>query len=73
VADTTDLKPWIRTWGANVEVLEPQSLRDEMVEEVRKTASLYGWHVSHNIPDPSDPYDLGDSFSRLSKRRSNNE
>lgn len=69
VADTTDLKPWIRTWGANVEVLEPQSLRDEMVEEVRKTASLYGWHVSHNAPDSSDPYDLKDSLARLMNKR----
>ncbi len=43
VADTTDLKPWIRTWGANVEVLEPQSLRDEMVGEARALGRLYGW------------------------------
>lgn len=69
VADTTDLKPWIRTWGANVEVLEPQSLRDEMIEEVRKNASLYGWHVSHNAPDSSDPNDLKDSLARLMNRR----
>ena len=26
VADTTDLKPWIRTLGANCEVLEPREL-----------------------------------------------
>lgn len=43
VADTTDLKPWIRTWGANVEVLEPHSLRDEMVGEARALGRLYGW------------------------------
>lgn len=73
VADTTDLKPWIRTWGANVEVLEPQSLRDEMAEEVRKNASLYGWHVSHNAPDPTDPNDLKDSLARLMNRRTKND
>ena len=43
VADTTDLKPWIRTWGANVEVLAPESLRDEMVGEARALGRLYGW------------------------------
>ncbi|MBK9121547.1 MAG: WYL domain-containing transcriptional regulator [Chloroflexi bacterium] len=69
VADTTDLKPWIRSWGANVEVLEPESLRDEMVEEVRENARLYGWHVSHNAPNSSDPNDLKDSLARLMNRR----
>lgn len=46
VADTTDLKPWIRTWGANCEVLEPSSLRDELTGEARKLALLYGWHTT---------------------------
>ncbi len=46
IADTTDLKPWIRTWGANVEVLEPVSLRDEMIGEARALAHLYGWHTT---------------------------
>jgi predicted DNA-binding transcriptional regulator YafY len=46
VADTTDLKPWIRTWGANCEVLAPASLRDEMMGEARRLARLYGWHTS---------------------------
>ncbi len=46
VADTTDLKPWIRTWGANCEVLEPPELRDEMIGEARRLAHLYGWHTS---------------------------
>jgi predicted DNA-binding transcriptional regulator YafY len=45
VADTTDLKPWIRTWGANCEVLEPQSLRDELRGEARRFAELYGWNL----------------------------
>lgn len=43
VADTTDLKPWIRTWGANCEVIAPPELRDEMTGEARKLAHLYGW------------------------------
>lgn len=42
VADTTDLKPWIRTWGANCEVREPSDLRAEMIGEARRLAELYG-------------------------------
>jgi predicted DNA-binding transcriptional regulator YafY len=51
VADTTDLKPWIRTWGANCEVLAPAELRDEMMGEARKLAYLYGWQTSRNADD----------------------
>lgn len=46
VADTTDLVPWIRTWGANCEVIAPESLRDALTGEARRLAHLYGWHVS---------------------------
>lgn len=42
VADLTDLKPWIRTWGAHCEVLDPANLRDEMTGEARRMAHLYG-------------------------------
>jgi len=41
VADTTDMLPWIRAWGADVEVLEPKALRDALVREARKMAELY--------------------------------
>lgn len=43
VADTTDLTPWIRTWGANCEVLAPAHLRDVMIGESRRSAEMYGW------------------------------
>jgi predicted DNA-binding transcriptional regulator YafY len=43
VADTTDLTPWIRTWGANVEVLAPPDLRDRMMGEARRLGEMYGW------------------------------
>lgn len=57
IADTTDLKPWIRTWGANVEVLEPTSLRDEMTGEARALAHLYGWHTSTSATLDDESYD----------------
>lgn len=52
IADTTDLKPWIRTWGANAEVLEPADLRDEMIGEARALAHLYGWHTQSDRSNP---------------------
>ncbi len=46
VADTTDLLPWIRTWGANCEVVAPQELRESLSGEARRWAYLYGWRTS---------------------------
>jgi proteasome accessory factor B len=57
VADTTDLKPWIRTWGANVEVLAPQSLRDEMIGEARALGRLYGWFNAEGTKADHDMFD----------------
>jgi predicted DNA-binding transcriptional regulator YafY len=57
VADTTDLTPWIRTWGANCEVLSPADLRDMMMGEARRLAALYGW--------------LGDSADEVARRNFN--
>ena len=42
VADTLDLLPWIRSWGADVEVLEPREIREALEKEVRKLARVYG-------------------------------
>jgi predicted DNA-binding transcriptional regulator YafY len=41
VADTTELRVWLRGHGALVEVLGPKSLRREMAEEARATLSRY--------------------------------
>ena len=46
VADTTDMLPWIRGWGADVEVLEPVVLREKMMGEAKRMAEQYGWHVT---------------------------
>jgi CRISPR-associated endonuclease/helicase Cas3 len=39
---TKEILPWIRGWGAAVEILEPQAFREEMMDEVRKMSRLYG-------------------------------
>lgn len=42
VSDWQELLPWIRSWGAKVEVLEPQVLRDAVAAEALKLAAVYG-------------------------------
>lgn len=54
VADTTDLKPWIRSWGHNCEVLEPETLRAEMIGEARQLAERYGWKVHRFAPEDEE-------------------
>lgn len=42
VAEPQEMLPWIRGWGADVEVLEPEWLRDKLRSETHKLANLYG-------------------------------
>ncbi len=42
VAETQEMLPWIRGWGADVEVLEPPKLRNDLEKEVQRMAKLYG-------------------------------
>ncbi len=60
VADTTDMKPWIRGWGADCKVLAPESLRRALEREARRLAKLYGvlavedsaeQYYAHSKPD----------------------
>ncbi len=41
VAHPLEMKPWIRGWGAAVEVLAPASLREEIAAEARETVERY--------------------------------
>ncbi len=41
VADTPQLKWWLLGFGAQIEVLEPHGLRDEVADSVLKSAKLY--------------------------------
>ncbi|MGH3630625.1 MAG: helix-turn-helix transcriptional regulator [Sciscionella sp.] len=42
IGDITEIRPWIRGWGADCEVLEPVELRDGMIQEARRLAFTYG-------------------------------
>jgi predicted DNA-binding transcriptional regulator YafY len=42
VAGIVEIQPWILSWGAAVEVLEPIELRDAVAAAVRTAAARYG-------------------------------
>lgn len=62
IGDMTEIRPWIRGWGAECEVLEPAPLRDELISEVRRLTRLYGLQTSQRSvgaePDPTLLQDL---------------
>jgi predicted DNA-binding transcriptional regulator YafY len=41
IGSTREMLPWVRGWGAAVEVLEPVEFRQEMIAEVRQMMHLY--------------------------------
>lgn len=48
VGDLTEIKPWIRGWGPEVEVIAPLELRRDIASELRRAAGLY---ASGPMPD----------------------
>jgi CRISPR-associated endonuclease/helicase Cas3 len=51
VADTMDMMPWIRGWGADCEVVGPKELKETLMGEVKAMAERYGWHVYSRLAD----------------------
>ncbi len=45
IGESLEIIPWIRGWGADVEVVEPQELRETLMGEARALAERYGWAV----------------------------
>jgi predicted DNA-binding transcriptional regulator YafY len=41
VNGTTEIKPWLRSFGSSCEVLEPVRLRREMIAEWKEVQSYY--------------------------------
>jgi len=64
VAEPQEMLPWIRGWGADVEVVEPPSLRERMMGEARRLARVYGWEVHRNVSGnaTNDPHRFFDDF-----------
>jgi CRISPR-associated endonuclease/helicase Cas3 len=45
VAEPQEMVPWIRGWGADVEVVAPAAVRAALSGEARRLAQVYGWDV----------------------------
>ncbi len=60
IGDITEIRPWIRGWGSDCEVLEPISLREEMQAEVRRLTRLYHLQPSPPAGDGIDQSLLDD-------------
>jgi len=41
VAEPKEMVPWIRGWGADVEILSPEEVREALVNEARRLAAMY--------------------------------
>lgn len=62
IAEWREMLPWVRGWGADVEVLEPAELRESIMGEARSLAMLYGWHVSSRERADETSSTLADFF-----------
>jgi len=64
VAEPQEMVPWIRGWGADVEVLAPEELRAQMTGEARRLAKSYGWDVHRTEQDDAadDDHQFFDDF-----------
>lgn len=49
VAEWREMLPWIRGWGADVEVLEPNRLRMALEREIQRLAKVYGVEQVENL------------------------
>jgi CRISPR-associated endonuclease/helicase Cas3 len=61
VAEPQEMLPWIRGWGADVEVLVPEALRDRLTGEARRLAETYNWHVT--LGSSKEDAELDKTFS----------
>ena len=55
IAEPQEMLPWIRGWGADVEVLEPRELRETLMGEAKAIAERYSWYVSSRPNGGSRP------------------
>ena len=57
VAEPQEMLPWIRGWGADVEVVGPEGLRNQLMGEARRMAEIYGWQVGRGGAAEGDTLD----------------
>jgi predicted DNA-binding transcriptional regulator YafY len=57
IAEPQEMLPWIRGWGADVEVMEPATLRRELVRETRRQMQIYGLEQIEDDQNHEPDYD----------------
>jgi predicted DNA-binding transcriptional regulator YafY len=62
IGDTLEIENWIRGWGPDCEVLEPQELRDKMIEDIRRSVRTYDITLSGASAAGEVDEDLFDTF-----------
>jgi predicted DNA-binding transcriptional regulator YafY len=55
VSEPLEMQPWIRSWGAQVEVLSPDWLRERVADELRRASDRY-W-----LAPPDDGFETAES------------
>jgi predicted DNA-binding transcriptional regulator YafY len=55
VAEPLEMIPWIRSWGADCEVLEPKKLKMSVIRDVKRMARIY--ELESYVETNNDDYD----------------
>ncbi|MBI1878234.1 MAG: WYL domain-containing transcriptional regulator [Chloroflexi bacterium] len=63
IAEPQEMLPWIRGWGADVEVLKPEGLRETMKGEARRLAETYGWSAYRGDHRMTEAPSLSQTFN----------
>jgi predicted DNA-binding transcriptional regulator YafY len=64
IGDLTEIRPWVRSWGADCEALEPSELRADLIQNVRLSARLYGVEPNAQRADGPDQSLLNDLLGK---------
>ncbi|MFH1633943.1 MAG: WYL domain-containing transcriptional regulator [Chloroflexota bacterium] len=62
VAEWREMLPWVRGWGANVEAVGPEELRETLMGEAKAMAEQYGWVVQTLTQQDTSPT-ISDTFA----------
>ena len=49
VAGIFEIKTWIMSWGAKAKIIEPESLKNEVLSEIKSLNNLYNWSYLYLI------------------------
>ncbi len=64
VAEPQEMLPWVRGWGADVTVEQPEELRQRVAGEARRLAEAYGWQVGRGDAASVGPQSPGDTLDQ---------